>query len=457
MDLGLRGKKALVTGSTKGLGRAIVETLLAEGASVAICARNADEVKPRWTSCRRRGHRRRLGGRRRRLGSLTAWIDHRPNSSAASTSTCTTPRASRQKISTTGSNNFEIDLMALVGGVDCGEGRPGRRRRCAHQHRHHRGRRALRLGSGSYSAFKAAVTTGRSARPRCSAPRAFAATSCRPGPILIDGGDWDMIKTACPSSTRRPRRAIPAGQLGTAAGRRQRRRVPRQRRGQAHQRREPHRRRRLPQAHRLLEPTPDGDRSPARSTPTSWPAASITTSTSPGRSCSSCWPSTTQVRVRGARRLRGPRRHRPVRRPRELHLRCPPDRSGPAAIRTWVEAGGAGWPCTAPTPRSTFPAPTASRRPAASRVGRHARLPVHRPSADSARIRSRSPTPRSLARRGHRAVRHRRRAVPVEYHDRDSLDAAPAHPLARGGTRVRRARLDERRPRAPRDVPSPSR
>ena len=36
MDLGLAGKKALITGSTKGLGRAIAETLLAEGASVAI-------------------------------------------------------------------------------------------------------------------------------------------------------------------------------------------------------------------------------------------------------------------------------------------------------------------------------------------------------------------------------------------------------------------------------------
>ena len=32
MDLGLAGKKALVTGATKGLGRAIAETLLAEGA-----------------------------------------------------------------------------------------------------------------------------------------------------------------------------------------------------------------------------------------------------------------------------------------------------------------------------------------------------------------------------------------------------------------------------------------
>ena len=44
MELGLKGKRALITGGTRGFGRAIAFELAAEGTDVAICARDAKAV-----------------------------------------------------------------------------------------------------------------------------------------------------------------------------------------------------------------------------------------------------------------------------------------------------------------------------------------------------------------------------------------------------------------------------
>ena len=103
MDLGLTGKKAIVTGSTKGIGRAIAETLLDEGASVAICARDADGVEQAVAELQPARHG--VGQRRRRRRQrLAARLRRRAPSrrSAGSTSTSTTRAASRARRSRDG-------------------------------------------------------------------------------------------------------------------------------------------------------------------------------------------------------------------------------------------------------------------------------------------------------------------------------------------------------------------
>ncbi|WP_426573739.1 SDR family NAD(P)-dependent oxidoreductase [Aquihabitans sp. McL0605] len=55
MDLGLKGSAAVVTGGSKGMGRAIAEAFADDGAKVAILARGAEAIDETLTELRRRG------------------------------------------------------------------------------------------------------------------------------------------------------------------------------------------------------------------------------------------------------------------------------------------------------------------------------------------------------------------------------------------------------------------
>ena len=150
MDLGLAGKKALVTGSTRGIGRAVAEALLAEGASVAICARNGADVD-------------------RALDELSAAADALADGGGSLVSIGTTATAEH-----------------------------------------------FGPGSGSYSAFKAAVTNWTLGQAQVLGARGIRCNVVSPGPIFIDGGDWDRIKGRMPEFFEATQRTHPGGAMGTA-------------------------------------------------------------------------------------------------------------------------------------------------------------------------------------------------------------------------------------------------
>jgi 3-oxoacyl-[acyl-carrier protein] reductase len=218
MDLGLTGKAALITGATKGIGRAVAEALLDEGASVAICARTGEDVDQAVKELSARGTvvgsavdvadseqlRGWVSDAAEQLGAIDVYVHNTSGKPARDL-------AGWQK-------NFTVDLMALIHGVDAatehladGDGGAlisvGTTATAEH----------FATGSNSYSAFKSAVTNWTLGQAQVLGARGIRCNVVSPGPVLIEGGDWDRIKQAMPPFYESTEKAHPGGRLGSAA------------------------------------------------------------------------------------------------------------------------------------------------------------------------------------------------------------------------------------------------
>jgi len=217
MDLRLRGKRALVTGGSKGIGRAIANGLAEEGCDVAICARDAkgvalavDDLKAMGVNAFGAsvdvGARAALEGFIADAGKALGGLDILVcNASAFAEG------ASEEAFRAA----FEIDLLHTRNA--CEAALPWLERSGAGSIiaiSSISGSEDYGYDSVSYGTMKAALFFYVKSLARHVAPKGIRANVVSPGTTLFDGGFWDRVRHSDPKGFEANVAANPMGRMG---------------------------------------------------------------------------------------------------------------------------------------------------------------------------------------------------------------------------------------------------
>jgi 3-oxoacyl-[acyl-carrier protein] reductase len=195
MDLGLTGKVAMVTGASRGLGRAMAHALADEGMQVSICARTRDTLNEAVAALAKAGSAMGFVGDVTKPGDAQRWVDETVKKFGGidvlvNNAGAARPGALAELPESAWQEQFELNLFAPVRLA----------RLCAAHMEKRGGGSIINIGSIygresggplTYNASKAALHSFTKMLAREFAPRNIRVNTIAPGSILAPGGNWE--------------------------------------------------------------------------------------------------------------------------------------------------------------------------------------------------------------------------------------------------------------------------
>jgi NAD(P)-dependent dehydrogenase (short-subunit alcohol dehydrogenase family) len=218
MDLGLKGKNVVISGGTKGIGLAIAQVFADEGANVAICARNADDVSKAVESLVAKGVK--ASGRAIDVAdptALKAWIgDAASELGGIDTIVCNVSALAVGDTAETWEKSFRIDMMHTVNSVAAAKPYLENSKSASIIIVSSVSGIEVDFAAGSYGAMKAALIHYSKALSNQLVTKGIRVNVVSPGNTYFKGGIWNNIESGNPDLFKTAMSLNPTGRMGTA-------------------------------------------------------------------------------------------------------------------------------------------------------------------------------------------------------------------------------------------------